>query len=59
MRNLDDLKRRFVEAGVWIRPFRDIIYTTPPYVISEADLAVLTRTMVEVTAAWSKDVGFA
>jgi len=59
MRNLDDLKRRFVEAGVWIRPFRDIIYTTPPYVISEADLAVLTRIMVEVTAAWSKDVGFA
>jgi len=59
MRSLDDLKRRFVEAGIWIRPFRDIIYTTPPYVISAADLDILTRTMVEVTAAWSKDVGFA
>jgi len=54
MQGLDDLKARFVEAGVWIRPFRDIIYTTPPYVISEEDLAALTRTMVEVTHDWAK-----
>ncbi len=59
MRELDDLKRRFVEAGVWVRPFRDIIYTTPPYVISKDDLAALTSAMVEATHAWSKDVGFA
>ena len=57
MREIDDLKRRFVEAGVWVRPFRDIIYTTPPYVIDEEDLGTLTRAMVEVTAAWAKDVG--
>ena len=59
MRGLDDLKARFVEAGVWIRPFRDIIYTTPPYVISEEDLAALTRTMVEVTHDWAKATNLA
>lgn len=29
-------------AGVWLRPFRDLIYTMPPYVTDEADLALLT-----------------
>ncbi len=25
-------------AGVWIRPFRDLIYTMPPYISTDADL---------------------
>ncbi|CAN5484442.1 adenosylmethionine--8-amino-7-oxononanoate transaminase [soil metagenome] len=25
--------------GVWLRPFRDLLYTMPPYVTSDADLA--------------------
>ncbi len=28
-----------VAAGVWLRPFRDLIYTMPPYITSDADLA--------------------
>ncbi len=27
-----------VEYGVWLRPFRDLIYTMPPYVIGDDDL---------------------
>ncbi|MFI1716717.1 adenosylmethionine--8-amino-7-oxononanoate transaminase [Streptomyces sp. NPDC053513] len=28
-----------VRSGVWLRPFRDLIYTMPPYVTSDEDLA--------------------
>lgn len=28
-----------VDRGVWLRPFRDLIYTMPPYVIEDEDLA--------------------
>ena len=31
--------RAAVRAGVWLRPFRDLIYTMPPYVTSDADVA--------------------
>jgi adenosylmethionine-8-amino-7-oxononanoate aminotransferase len=39
-----------VERGVWLRPFRNLLYTMPPYVIGPADAELLTRTMVEVAA---------
>jgi len=32
-----------VRAGVWLRPFRDLIYTMPPYVTSDEDLALICR----------------
>ena len=34
-----------VAAGVWLRPFRDLIYAMPPYVIGAQDLARLTAAM--------------
>jgi adenosylmethionine-8-amino-7-oxononanoate aminotransferase len=30
-----------VRAGVWLRPFRDLIYTMPPYVIGDDDVAAV------------------
>lgn len=36
------LRPRFVERGVWIRPFGDIVYLMPPLVIEPADLEILT-----------------
>jgi adenosylmethionine---8-amino-7-oxononanoate aminotransferase len=30
-----------VEAGVWLRPFRDLIYAMPPYVTSDDDVAAI------------------
>ena len=46
--NLNDLKRRFVEEGVWVRPFRNIVYLTPALTISEEELEKLTSAIVKV-----------
>jgi len=40
-----------VERGVWLRPFRDLVYTMPPYVTGDADLARVTAAMVTAAAA--------
>jgi adenosylmethionine-8-amino-7-oxononanoate aminotransferase len=40
--DLNDLKRRFVEEGVWVRPFRNIVYLTPALTIDDTDLNTLT-----------------
>ncbi|HEV7973651.1 adenosylmethionine--8-amino-7-oxononanoate transaminase [Amycolatopsis sp.] len=34
------------EHGVWLRPFRDLIYTMPPYVSEDADVRAITQAMV-------------
>jgi adenosylmethionine-8-amino-7-oxononanoate aminotransferase len=36
-----------VRAGVWLRPFRDLIYTMPPYVTSDDDLALICAGVFE------------
>ncbi|MDQ0276012.1 adenosylmethionine-8-amino-7-oxononanoate aminotransferase [Arthrobacter silviterrae] len=33
--------RAAVEHGVWVRPFRDLVYTMPPYVSSAGDVAAI------------------
>jgi adenosylmethionine-8-amino-7-oxononanoate aminotransferase len=40
-----------VRRGVWLRPFRDLIYTMPPYVIDESDLAAVAAAVVEAARA--------
>jgi adenosylmethionine-8-amino-7-oxononanoate aminotransferase len=35
-----------VQSGVWLRPFRDLIYTMPPYVTSDDDLAAICAAVV-------------
>ncbi len=40
--DLDAMRRRFPELGVWIRPFGRIVYLMPPFVIGGGDLSVLT-----------------
>jgi len=31
-----------LDRGVWVRPFRDLVYTMPPYVCDDDDLATIT-----------------
>jgi adenosylmethionine-8-amino-7-oxononanoate aminotransferase len=41
------LRSRFVEKGCWIKPFGDVIYLTPPFVIESNDLSKLTTAIVD------------
>jgi adenosylmethionine-8-amino-7-oxononanoate aminotransferase len=40
-----------VGAGVWLRPFRDLIYTMPPYVADEEDVARIAAGIAAAVAA--------
>ena len=42
------IQKKFVEAGVWIRPFGKLVYIMPPYIISSKDLSQLTKAIVEI-----------
>lgn len=55
MPELDALKARFVDAGVWIRPFRNIIYMMPPFIISAEDLDALISACLKVTESWARE----
>jgi adenosylmethionine---8-amino-7-oxononanoate aminotransferase len=45
IKNLNSLRQRFVSEGVFVRPFGAIVYLTPAFTITEAELATLTRTV--------------
>jgi adenosylmethionine-8-amino-7-oxononanoate aminotransferase len=40
-----------VSAGVWLRPFRDLIYTMPPYITEPADLVLITEGVLAAARA--------
>ncbi|QIR14802.1 adenosylmethionine--8-amino-7-oxononanoate transaminase [Shewanella aestuarii] len=42
------LQQAFVNLGVWIRPFSNLIYIMPPYTISSCQLTQLTQAMKTV-----------
>ncbi|WP_026423680.1 adenosylmethionine--8-amino-7-oxononanoate transaminase [Actinokineospora inagensis] len=39
-----------VDAGVWLRPFRDLVYTMPPYICTSDDIATITAGVVAAAA---------
>ena len=39
-----------LERGVWVRPFRDLVYTMPPYTCTDEDLATITSAITEAIA---------
>jgi adenosylmethionine-8-amino-7-oxononanoate aminotransferase len=46
--NLNKIKQQFIDEGVWVRPFRNIVYLTPALTIDSADLKTLTNAVCRV-----------
>jgi len=46
--NPAELREKFVEQGVWIRPFGNVIYLTPSFTIEAREIAVLTQAIDRV-----------
>jgi adenosylmethionine-8-amino-7-oxononanoate aminotransferase len=45
-----EIQPRFVEAGIWVRPFGRLVYTMPPYVIEDEQLGRLASGICQVVA---------
>jgi adenosylmethionine-8-amino-7-oxononanoate aminotransferase len=51
LRRVPAMQRQAIDAhGVWLRPFGDCIYTTPPLVTEDADLGAIAAAMVDAAA---------
>jgi len=46
--DLDFMSQRFVQKGVWVRPFLNLVYIMPPFIISKDELTHLTSAIFEV-----------
>ena len=45
------LQAAFLDRGVWIRPFRNVVYLTPAFVIGDGELDQLTAAVTSVLGA--------
>ena len=56
-RDIGWLRERFVEEGVWVRPFGDVVYLMPPLVVTNEERAALCDAVVTVMKEWSERTG--
>ncbi len=48
--DMPSITARFVDKGIWIRPFGKLVYLMPPYIIENQDLTQLLTAMTEAVA---------
>ncbi|QSZ42908.1 adenosylmethionine--8-amino-7-oxononanoate transaminase [Sulfurimonas aquatica] len=42
------MTEKFIAHGIWVRPFLNLVYIMPPYIISKEELSTLTGALYEV-----------
>jgi adenosylmethionine---8-amino-7-oxononanoate aminotransferase len=50
-----EIQQRLVDAGIWLRPFGKLVYTMPPFIISEEELDTLCAGIGNVINYTGKD----
>ena len=53
LHNLDWLKAQFVAAGIWLRPFGNVIYTMPPFTITQDELSAIAGAISDILPRWA------
>jgi adenosylmethionine-8-amino-7-oxononanoate aminotransferase len=56
-RHMGWLRQRFIDEGVWVRPFGDIVYLMPPFIVTNEQRAALGDAIVTVMREWSTKSG--
>ncbi|MDQ9009408.1 adenosylmethionine--8-amino-7-oxononanoate transaminase [Acinetobacter gerneri] len=46
--DMQSLQQKFIDQGIWIRPFGKLVYVMPPYIISKQELELLLQALVKV-----------
>ena len=46
--DMKSTQERLINDGVWLRPYGKLLYTMPPYIISDKELTTITQAMIRV-----------
>ncbi len=47
---VDEWRQRFAAAGVWVRPFENVVYLMPPFIISAVELEMLLEAVRQLVS---------